>query len=232
MNTAARQTNAEYLLFLNNDTEIVAADWLKRMVGFARMPGVGAVGAKLLYPDGRIQHLGVVMGHEALTGHYFQGEKNAADDLGPLCYKRAVRDVAAVTAACMLTPRKLFLETGGFDEVDLRVAWNDVDYCLRLLRKGYRVIVDPDVVVIHHEGVSRGDEKNEREIATMFGRWRELIEADPFYHPGFARTGRSFALRGEPAEAEFRRLHYARYAREADGAAAATTAMAAGRRAT
>ena len=100
------------------------------------------------------------------------------------------------------------------------------------LRKGYRVIVDPDVVVIHHEGVSRGDEKNEREIATMFGRWRELIEADPFYHPGFARTGRSFALRGEPAEAEFRRLHYARYAREADGAAAATTAMAAGRRAT
>ncbi len=230
MNAAARQTNAEYLLFLNNDTEIVAADWLKRMVGFARLPGVGAVGAKLLYPDGRIQHLGVVMGHEALTGHYFQGEKNAADDLGPLCYKRAVRDVAAVTAACMLTPRKLFLEMGGFDDVELRVAWNDVDYCLRLLRKGYRVIVDPDVVVIHHEGVSRGDEKNEREIATMFGRWRELIEADPFYHPGFARTGRSFALRGEPAEAEFRRLHYARYAREADGAAATTTA--AGRRAT
>jgi GT2 family glycosyltransferase len=219
MNSAARQTDAEYLLFLNNDTEIVATDWLKRMVGFARLPGVGAVGGKLLYPDGRIQHLGVVMGHEALTGHYFQGEKNAADDMGPLCYKRAVRDVAAVTAACMLTPRKLFLETGGFDEVDLRVAWNDVDYCLRLLQKGYRVIVDPDVVLIHHEGVSRGDAKNEREIATMFGRWRGMIEADPFYHPGFARTGRSFALRGEPAEAEFRRLHYARYAREADDAA-------------
>ena len=78
------------------------------------------------------------------------------------------------------------------------------------------MIVDPDVVLIHHEGVSRGDAKNEREIATMFGRWREIIEADPFYHPGFARTGRSFALRGEPAEAEFRRLHYARYARGVD----------------
>ena len=204
MNSAARQTGADYLLFLNNDTEIVQADWLKRMVGFARMDGVGAVGAKLLYPDGRIQHLGVVMGHEALTGHYFQGEKDAADDMGPLSYKRAVRDVAAVTAACLLTPRRLFLETGGFDEIDLPVAWNDVDYCLRLLQKGYRVIVDPDVMLIHHEGVSRGEAKNEREIATMFGRWRQVIEADPFYHPGFARTGRSFALRGEPAEVEFR----------------------------
>jgi len=219
MNSAARQTGADYLLFLNNDTEIVQADWLKRMVGFARMDGVGAVGAKLLYPDGRIQHLGVVMGHEALTGHYFQGEKDAADDMGPLSYKRAVRDVAAVTAACLLTPRKLFVETGGFDEIDLPVAWNDVDYCLRLLKKGYRVIVDPDVTLIHHEGVSRGDAKNEREIATMFGRWREVIEADPFYHPGFARTGRSFALRAEPADAEFARLYYARYARKADSIA-------------
>ncbi len=221
MNSAARQTDAEFLLFLNNDTEIIEADWLKRMVGFARLPNVGAVGAKLLYPDQRIQHLGVVMGHEALTGHYFQGEWNEADVMGPLCYKRAVRNVAAVTAACLITPRKLFLETGGFDEVELPVAWNDVDYCLRLLQKGYRVIVDPDVVLIHHEGVSRGEEKNEREIATMFGRWRPIIEADPFYHPGFARTGRSFALRGESAEVEFPRLYYARYAGSADTAARA-----------
>jgi len=220
MNSAARQTDADYLLFLNNDTEIVQADWLRRMVGFARMDGVGAVGAKLLYPDGRIQHLGVVMGHEALTGHYFQGEQDSADDMGPLSYKRAVRDVAAVTAACLLTPRKLFVESGGFDEVDLPVGWNDVDYCLRLLQKGYRVIVDPDVILIHHEGVSRGEAKNEREIATMFGRWRDVIAADPFYHPGFARTGRSFTLRGEPAEVEFGRLYYARYARRSDETAA------------
>ena len=224
MNSAARQTGADYLLFLNNDTEIVRADWLSRMVGFVRLAGVGAVGAKLLYPDGRIQHLGVVLGHEALTGHYFQGERSAADDLGPLCYKSAVRNVAAVTAACLLTPRKVFLEAGGFDEVELPVAWNDVDYCLRLLQKGYRVVVDPDTILIHHEGVSRGEAKNEREIATMFRRWRPVIEADPYYHTGFARTGQSFALRGEAADAEFPRLYYARYARRAEDAA--TTAKA------
>ncbi len=213
MNAAARETTADYLLLLNNDTEIVQSDWLKRMVGFGRMPGVGAVGAKLLYPDGRIQHLGVVMGHEGLTGHYFQGEASPPGDFGYLAYKRAVRNVAAVTAACMLTPRKLYLEVGGFDEGDLAVAWNDVDYCLRLLRKGYRMVVDPDVVLIHHEGVSRGEAKNEHEIATMFARWRDIIEADPYYHPGFALTGASFALRTEPVQAEFARLYYAPYAK-------------------
>jgi GT2 family glycosyltransferase len=219
MNSAVRQTAADYLLFLNNDTEIVQADWLKRMVGFARMDGVGAVGAKLLYPDGRIQHLGVVMGHEALTGHYFQGEKDAAGDMGPLSYKRAVRDVAAVTAACLLTPRKLFLETGGFDEIDLPVAWNDVDYCLRLLQKGYRVIVDPDVTLIHHEGVSRGEAKNERENRHHVRAGGVRSSSGPLLSPGFARTGRSFALRAEPAEVEFARLYYARYARKAESIA-------------
>ena len=131
INAATQETQADYLLFLNNDTEITSGKWLQRMVGFARMPGVGAVGAKLLYPDGRIQHLGVVMGHEGLTGHYFQGEPNDGD-FGYQGYKYAVRNVAAVTAACMLTSRKLFLQMGGLDQTDLQVAWNDVDYCLRL----------------------------------------------------------------------------------------------------
>jgi GT2 family glycosyltransferase len=185
------------------------------MVGFGRMRGVGAVGARLLYPDARIQHLGVVMGHEALTGHYFQGESSDEGDFGYLGYKRAVRNVTAVTAACMLTPRSLFLDSGGFDERELPVAWNDVDYCLRLVQRGYRIVVDPDAVLIHHEGVSRGEAKNEREIAAMFRRWQAAIDADPFYHPGFARTGRSFTLRGESAEAEFPRLYYARHAQSA-----------------
>ena len=175
VNAGARATDAEYLLFLNNDTEIVNADWLKRMVGFARMQGVGAVGAKLVYPDGRIQHLGVVMGHEGLTGHYFQGEPNVDGDFGYLSYRRAVRNVAAVTAACMLTPRKLFLDMEGLDETNLQVAWNDVDYCLRLLQRGYRIVVDPEVVLLHHEGASRGEAKNEREISTMLRTWPELM---------------------------------------------------------
>jgi GT2 family glycosyltransferase/uncharacterized protein YbaR (Trm112 family)/SAM-dependent methyltransferase len=211
INAAIAETQAEYVLFLNNDTEITAADWLQRMVGFARMPGVGAVGAKLLYPDGRIQHLGVVMGHEGLTGHYFQGEPNDSD-LGYQCYKYAVRNVAAVTAACMLTPRHLFLQMGGLDQTDLQVAWNDVDYCLRLLQHGYRVVVDPDVVLLHHEGASRGEAKNTREIAFMMRHWRSIIASDPYYHRGFALTGPTFTLRNETIESEAPRLYYFRHA--------------------
>jgi GT2 family glycosyltransferase/uncharacterized protein YbaR (Trm112 family)/SAM-dependent methyltransferase len=209
INAATQEAQADYLLFLNNDTEIVAADWLRRMVGFARLPGVGAVGAKLLYPDGRIQHLGVVMGHEGLTGHYFQGEPNDGD-FGYQGYKYAVRNVAAVTAACMLTPRALFMQMGGLDQTDLQVAWNDVDYCLRLLQQGYRIVVDPDAVLLHHEGASRGEAKNEREVALMLRKWRAVIESDPYYHRGFALTGRTFTLRNETIESEAPRLYYYR----------------------
>ena len=101
---------------------------------------------------------------------------------------------------------------GGFDESNLQVAWNDVDYCLRLLQRKYRIVVDPDVVLLHHEGASRGEAKNEREITTMFRNWHAFIRSDPYYHPGFALTGRNFTLRGESSEAEFPRLFYARYA--------------------
>jgi GT2 family glycosyltransferase len=124
----------------------------------------------------------------------------------------------------MLTPRRLYLDAGGFDEADLAVAWNDVDYCLRLMRMGHRMVVDPEVALIHHEGVSRGEAKNEHEIATMFARWRSIIERDPYYHAGFARTGRSFALRTESVADEFPRLYYARYAAAAASESRSITA--------
>lgn len=206
-NQGARATDAELLLLLNNDTEIVDGEWLHELVGYARMPRVGAVGAKLLYPDGRIQHAGVVMGHEGLTGHYFQGECD--DDPGYGHWKRVARNVSAVTAACLLTPRERYLELGGFDEKNLEVAWNDVDYCLRLLAAGHRIVINPRAVVVHHEAASRGDDKNESEIAYVLGRWRSYVADDPYYHPAFSRTGASCRLRLD--ESETARLYYRRY---------------------
>lgn len=205
VNLGARSTEAELLLLLNNDTEIVRADWLDEMVGHALLPGVGAVGAKLLYPDGRIQHAGVVLGHEGLTGHYFQAEED--DDPGYDHLKRITRNVAAVTGACLLTPRRRYLELGGFDEKNLSVAWNDVDYCLRLLATGERVVLAPHAVVVHHEGLSRGGDKDESEIRFLLSRWRPLVRDDPYYHPAFSRTGASYRLRlgGEAEHLFYRR---------------------------
>lgn len=209
VNEGAEAARGDFLLLLNNDIEIIRADWLHELVGYARIAGVGAVGAKLLYPDRRIQHNGVILGHEALTGHYFQGEPSAGHDFGYLGYKAAVRNVTAVTGACLLTPRDLFKRMGGFDRINLKVAWNDVDYCLRLLREGYRIVINPHSVLIHHEGASRGDAKNEAEVFYMLHNWPEVIDNDPYYHPFFSRTGRNFRLRLDPNEEKG--LYYYKY---------------------
>jgi len=124
----------------------------------------------------------------------------------------------------MLTPRKLFLKRGGLDQTDLQVAWNDVDYCLRLLEQGYRVVVDPDAVLLHHEGASRGEAKNVREIALMLRKWRTVIASDPYYHSGFALTGHTFTLRNETIENEAPRLYYASHVRTEDAHEEAFTA--------
>jgi glycosyltransferase involved in cell wall biosynthesis/GT2 family glycosyltransferase len=154
-NRAVRSTSSEYVLFLNNDTEVLKKDWLTQMVGYARIPGVGAVGARLFYPDKRIQHAGVLIKfYHGLAGHAFKGISK--QDPGYLGYAKALRNYSAVTAACLLTSRKLFLETGGFDDRNFSVAYNDVDYCGRLLEKGYRVVYTPEAELVHHEGFSRG----------------------------------------------------------------------------
>jgi GT2 family glycosyltransferase len=150
-NEAVRAVDSEYVLFLNDDTEVVATRWLSQMMGYARMPGVGAVGAKLRYRDGTVQHAGVVHGyHDGLAGHAFKNMP--AEEWGYLGFMRVAREYSGVTAACMLTPRALFLELGGLDEVEFAVAYNDVDYCNRLGDRGYRSIVCPDAELIHHEG--------------------------------------------------------------------------------
>jgi GT2 family glycosyltransferase len=154
-NQAARIVHEDLLLFLNNDTEVINPRWLSQMAGWSRLGGVGAVGARLLYPDLSIQHAGIVHGfRERLAWPAFN--RLARNDPGYLCLARVSRNCMAVTAACMLTPRKLFLELGGFDEGRFAVAYNDTDYGYRLTDAGYRSVYCAEAELFHHEGHSRG----------------------------------------------------------------------------
>ena len=179
-NRAVEQVDSEYVLFLNNDTEVINPRWLSQMVGYAQIPDVGAVGARLLYPDGRIQHAGVIHGfHHGLAGHAFKlMDKH---NRGYLSQAMVTRNYSAVTAACTITPRQLFLELGGFDEDNFAVAYNDVDYGYRLLARGYRCVYCPDAELLHKEGTSRGFTDNPQEVAAF--RRKYAGRNDSFYSP-------------------------------------------------
>ncbi len=201
-NQGARHAAGDYLLFLNNDTEILSPDWLQNLVGIASLPGVGAVGAKLLYPNGRVQHAGVVIGLEGHASHVFQGVKG--DPFTPYGYVDWMRNVSAVTAACMLVRKAAFWEVGGFDE-QFQIAFGDIDFCLRLRDVGYRIVYTPDVILIHHEGKSRGRYIPPPDLQVKADTFlQKVAEGDPYYHPALSRAWRfpSLRWRGEfdPAE--------------------------------
>jgi GT2 family glycosyltransferase/glycosyltransferase involved in cell wall biosynthesis/predicted nucleic acid-binding Zn-ribbon protein len=190
-NRAVEQTDADYVLFLNNDTEVIAANWLSQMVGFLGLQGVGAVGARLLFPDGKIQHAGIVHG-------YYNGMAGPAFKLLPawnhgyLSYTMVSRNYSAVTAACMLTRKDLFLQLGGFDEKNFAVAYNDVDYCYRLQSAGHRIAYCPTAELLHHEGYSRGFADNPLEAATFRKKYGDFNER--FYNPNLSLEHERFAV--------------------------------------
>jgi GT2 family glycosyltransferase len=198
-NYAAAQSGGSYLLFLNNDTEVIASDWMEAMVEYAQRSSIGAVGALLLYPDGSIQHAGVITGIGGVAGHshkYFPG-----DSLGYFSTLRAVNNYSAVTGACMMVRRSVFEEAGGFDET-LSVAFNDVDFCLKLQAAGYRNVYLPHAKLYHYESKSRGHEttpeQRERfggEIRTMIERWKTNVEPDQCYSPNLTLEHENFAIR-------------------------------------
>jgi GT2 family glycosyltransferase len=191
-NIGAKQVKADYILLLNNDTEVINPRWLSQMMGHARMPQVGAVGAKLLYRDGTIQHNGIVHGyHDGTAGHAFKNM--SADDHGYLLYLKVPRECSGVTAACLLTPRDLFLEVEGLDEAAFAVAYNDVDYCYRLIDKGYRCVICPDATLYHDEGKSRGLEDNPAELAILRQRYSRRV--DPYYNPNLSLDNEHFQIR-------------------------------------
>ena len=190
-NQAALQADTEFVLFLNDDMSVIEPRWLSQMVGWARLPGVGAVGARLLFPDGSVQHGGVVLGlRKGLTA--FRGLPG--DDPGYLDLAKLTRDCSAVTAAAMLTPRDLFLELGGFDEEAFAISYNDVDYCLRLGDAGHRVVYCGEAELYHHQGLTRGSgTTSERERAALTERHGQ--RCDPYYSPHLGLDGQCFAIK-------------------------------------
>jgi GT2 family glycosyltransferase len=197
-NAAAREANGEVLIFLNNDTIVLARDWCVELVTNAIREDVGAVGARLLYVDGTIQHSGVVLGVEGVAGHEAVGE--TPEHGGYFGRSHVLRSAAAVTGACLATRHALFEKLdGGFDEMNLKVAFNDVDYCMRVRKAGYRIVYNPFAVLYHLESKSRGRDWSEvqqarhrQEAAFFRTRWSANEMTDPYYNLHFERFARPF----------------------------------------
>lgn len=198
-NFAVRSATGEYLVFLNNDTEVGSGEWLAALLEHGQRPEVGAVGARLLYGDGSVQHAGVIVGLGGVAGHAHEGIPGEAP--GYFCRAHLIQDVSAVTFACAMTRRELYQELGGLNEIDLPVAFNDVDYCLRLRERGLRTIYTPYAELRHFESRSRGQDdspaKRARfaaEVAYMQRRHRRFLDrGDPHYNPNFPIMAASFA---------------------------------------
>ena len=214
-NFAVSHAGGEYVLLLNDDTEVISPDWLEAMLEHARRPEVGAVGAKLLYPDGYIQHAGVLLGPgnpwtAGIAGHAYQGYE--ADAPGHLGVLNEVCNYSAVTAACMMFRRTVFDEIGGFDEENLKVAYNDVDLCLRMRERGYLIVFTPHAEIYHHEFASRGQHSaNTAELRYMRERWGGLLDNDPYHNPNFSFAGDS------NLRADMQRLRVLRAGNEGSG---------------
>ncbi len=192
-NLAAQEASGDYLLLLNNDTEVISAEWLMAMLEHAQRPEVGAVGAKLLYPDGRIQHAGILLGVGGAVSHahrHIDGFSGA----GYLNYPNVIRNYNAVTGACLMVRRNLFLEEGGFDETLFPVSYNDVDLCLRLRQRGYLIIYTPYALLYHQESATRGLNRYPEEEARLRARWHRQLSGDSYYNPSLSLEGHAFAV--------------------------------------
>lgn len=197
-NQAAQQANGDVLVLLNNDIEVISPDWLSHMVSHALRPGIGAVGAKLYYPDGTLQHAGVTLGVGGVAAH--------AHRLAPKghfgYFGRAVltQSFSAVTAACLAIRKNIYQQVGGLNEVELAVGYNDVDFCLRVREAGYRNIYTPLAELYHHESATRGSDLTEvnkarldKEVAYMQQRWGALLQNDPAYSLNLTLGGDDFS---------------------------------------
>jgi GT2 family glycosyltransferase len=191
-NFASRHAVGKYLLFLNNDTEVITREWMTAMLEWCQQPAIGAVGAKLLYPNQTIQHAGVILGPGGVAGHVLSGQPKDAEHYFGVGH--IARNWAAVTAACLMVRREVFNQVGGFEE-QLKVAFNDVDLCLRLLQHGYRNLVTPYAQLYHHESASRGFDLDPREAGYMKSNWGNLLANDPYYNPNLTLHGSDFGLR-------------------------------------
>ncbi len=198
-NRAVAEARGQLLCLLNNDIEVLSPDWLAIMATQALRDDVGAVGAQLLYPDGRIQHAGVVIGVGNAAGHAHRFVQPQAE--GYFRRHALPQFTAAVTAACLVVSRDRFLAVGGLDERNFAVAFNDVDLCLRLNQRGWQSLYEPRAVLIHHESVSRGHDRDPvgaarfaGELAALQRIWKTTSIVDPFHHPNLSRASEQFAV--------------------------------------
>ena len=183
-NFGVSHARGEQLLFLNNDVEVIRPDWLLALLEHAQRPEVGAVGAKLLYADGRIQHAGVVVGINRAAANAFRSWPG--ETLGHPRLADLTRNCSAVTGACMMVPRRVFEEVGGFDE-DLRVVLNDVDLCLKIRQRGHLVVYTPHALLYHYEGSSRGRLHPPPDEKVFQERWHDFLDrGDPYYNPNLS----------------------------------------------
>jgi GT2 family glycosyltransferase len=199
-NFGAAHARGELLLLLNNDIEAANPDWLERLVGHALRPGIGAVGAKLLYADETVQHAGVIVGLGGAAGHGHA--RFPRESAGYLDRLQITHNVAAVTGACLMTPADVFAEIGGFDERFV-VAYNDVDLCLQILARGYRIVCTPDAELYHYESKTRGAEDTPAKLARfqseyrLLGRkWAQVMQdGDPYYSRNLSLGRSDYAIR-------------------------------------
>ena len=187
-NFGVKHAKGEYLLFLNNDTAALSADWMEEMLSNCQRKNVGVVGAKLYYPNETIQHAGVIIGIGGVAGHVFLG---MSKDFSGYMHKASLQqNLSAVTAACMMVKRTVFEEAGGFTE-QLAIAFNDVDFCLKVREKGHLIVFDPYVELMHYESKTRGAEDTEEKLQRfenecnyMKHRWKGILQkGDPMYNP-------------------------------------------------
>lgn len=206
-NFAVAQTDADVIVLLNDDTDVISPGWLREMIALATRPDVGAVGAKLYYPDDTLQHAGVGLGIGGVAGHtHWRFPRDAHGYMGRLHLCQAV---SAVTAACLAIERAKFLAVGGLDEERLKIAFNDVDLCLKLAARGWRAVWTPYAELYHHESISRGAEDSpdkrarfKAECDCMRARWAAELDHDPYYHRCFSRTAQDYSL--EPLPVPYR----------------------------
>ncbi|WP_188093568.1 glycosyltransferase family 2 protein [Marinobacter salinexigens] len=199
-NFGAKHARGELLALVNNDIEPLHGDWLNEMVGQARRPDIGCVGAKLVYPGGRIQHAGLALGVGEVAGHVYRFI-NENDQRFSGVFS-GVRNVSAVTAACLVLRKTLFDQVGGMDEHNLPVNYNDVDLCLRVQRLGYRNLWTPYATLVHHESVSRGTgggrakrRASRAEVDYMWRTWEGELRRDPYYNPNLTEIHEDLSLR-------------------------------------
>jgi glycosyltransferase involved in cell wall biosynthesis len=202
-NDAVKRAHGTILGLINNDIEVISPNWLSEMVSLALQPGAGAIGAKLLYPNNTVQHAGVIMGIGGVADHTHKHFPR--DNYGYCGRASLISNYSAVTGACLIVKKSIYNEVNGLNETDLKVAFNDVDFCLKIKEAGYRNIWTPYAELYHHESVSRGREntatkKNRylQEMLYMKHRWNQILLADPAYSPNLTIKNKDFSFAWPP----------------------------------